>query len=133
MGWICPKCERELRYENVWHNCVKVDLDSLFEGKSKDLPFVFDKLLVEIMNWKDVIVSTSQNCIVFVHYKTFLIIRPMKKELDLKFYSKTEEENTVITKQIFYAGKYQNHIRVSSLDDITPKILTFIKKSYDLL
>jgi len=133
MSWICPKCERELKHENAWHNCVKVDLDSLFEGKSKELPFVFDTLLLEVMNWKGVVVSTTQNCIVFVHNKTFLIIRPMKKELDLKFYSKTEEESNLISKKIFHAGKYQNHIRVSSLDDITPGVLRFIKKSYELL
>jgi len=75
MSWICPKCERELKHKNAWHNCVKVDLNSLFEGKSPDLSFVFDKLLLEIMDWKDVLVSTTQNCIVFVHKQTFLIIR----------------------------------------------------------
>lgn len=133
MSWICPKCERELKHKNVWHACVKVDLNSLFEGKSSELPFIFDKLLLEIMNWKNVLVSTTQNCIVFVHTKTFLIIRPMKKELDLKFYSKTEEENPLIHKHVFYSGKFENHIRVATLDDVSPKVLTFIRKSYELL
>jgi len=132
MTWICPKCERELKHKNVWHNCVKVDLNSLFEGKSKDLPFVFDKLLFEITDWKDVVISTTQNCIVFVHNKTFLIIRSVKKELDLKFYSKTEIESPLILKSILCSGKYENHIRVVSLEDRHPKILTFIRKSYDL-
>lgn len=133
MSWICPKCERELKHKNAWHNCVKVDLNSLFEAKSPDLPFVFDKLLVEIMDWKDVLVSTTQNCIVFVHHKTFLIIRPMKKELDIKFYSKVEEESPLIKKRTFTSGKYENHIRVAAVEDITPKMLTLIRKSYDLL
>ena len=133
MSWICPKCERELKHKNAWHNCVKVDLNTLFEGKSEELTLVFDKLLIEIMDWKDVLVSTTQNCIVFLHNKTFLIIRPMKKELDLKFYSKEEIEDPLIKKQTFYSGKFENHIRVEALDQITPKILTLIRKSYDLL
>ncbi|PBQ30319.1 hypothetical protein CNR22_00600 [Sphingobacteriaceae bacterium] len=133
MSWICPKCERELKQKNAWHNCVKVNLNSLFEGKSPELVLVFDKLLVEIMQWKDVLVSTTQNCIVFVHTKTFLIIRPMKKELDLKFYSKTEVESTLIQKSNLSAGKFENHIRLCSADQITLKVLTLLKKSYDLL
>jgi len=133
MSWTCPKCERELKHTNAWHNCVKVDLDTLFEGKSPELVLVFDKLLLEIMQWKDVLVSATQNCIVFIHNKTFLIIRPMKKELDLKFYSKVQEESPLILKTISVSGKFENHIRISSVEGITLKTLTLIRKSYDLL
>lgn len=82
--WICPKCERELKKENQWHNCVKVSIDSLFEGKPMELIVLFDKILAEVADWENVLVSTTQNCIVFVHRQTFLIIKPMKKELDFK-------------------------------------------------
>ena len=96
--WTCPKCERDLKNPNQWHNCVKVSINSLFEGKAAELVFVFDKLLSEIVDWKNVAVSATQNCIVFVHIQTFLIIRPMKKELDLKFYSATQQEEEIILK-----------------------------------
>jgi membrane protease subunit (stomatin/prohibitin family) len=131
--WTCPKCERELKNANQWHNCVKVSIDSLFEGKAAELVFVFDKLLSEIINWENVAVSATQNCIVFVHNQTFLIIRPMKKELDVKFYSTTQLEEEPIIKSIFYSGKYQNHIRVSKLEDLTQTVYTYIKQSYQLL
>lgn len=131
--WTCPKCERELKNPNQWHNCVKVSIDSLFEGKTKELAFVFDKLLAEIIDWDNVVVSATQNCIVFVHNQTFLIIRPMKKQLDLKFYSRTEQEEESITKSIPYAGKFENHIRVSTLSELTQTIYTYIKQSYQLL
>jgi hypothetical protein len=131
--WTCPKCERELKNPNQWHNCVKVSIDSLFEGKADELVFVFDKLLSEIIDWENVAVSATQNCIVFVHNQTFLIIRPMKKELDLKFYSATQLEEKPILKSIFYSGKYQNHIRVSKLEDLTQTVYSFIKQSYKLL
>jgi hypothetical protein len=131
--YTCPKCERELRNPKQWHNCVKVNIDSLFEGKAKELVFVFDKLLSEIVDWKDVAVSATQNCIVFVHNQTFLIIRPMKKELDLKFYSATQQEEEPILKSLLYSGKFENHIRVSKLEDLTQNVYAFIKQSYQLL
>jgi Domain of unknown function (DUF5655) len=131
--WTCPKCERELKNPNQWHNCVKVSIDSLFEGKAEELVFVFDRLLSEIIDWKNVAVSATQNCIVFVHNQTFLIIRPMKKELDLKFYSATQQEEDPILKSISYSGKFENHIRVSKLEDLTQTVYAYLKQSYQLL
>lgn len=131
--WICPKCERELKNPNQWHNCVKVSVDSLFEGKAEELVLVFDRLLSEIVDWENVAVSATKNCIVFIHNQTFLILRPMKKQLDLKFYSKEEQEGYPIIKSVFYSGKYENHIRISALDELEPTIFNFLKESYLLL
>lgn len=131
--YTCPKCERELKNPNQWHNCVKVSIDSLFEGKAEELVFVFDKLLAEIVDWENVAVSATKNCIVFVRNQTFLIIKPMKKELDLKFYSTIPLEDEPILKSIAYSGKFENHIRVSTLEDVTPIVYNFIKQSYLLL
>jgi hypothetical protein len=129
----CPKCERDLKNPNQWHNCVKVSIDSLFESKAAELVLVFDKLLSEIIDWENVAVSATQNCIVFVHNQTFLIIRPMKKQLDLKFYSATQQEDELILKSVFYSGKYENHIRLSSISDLKTNVYTYIKQSYKLL
>ena len=131
--WTCPKCERELKHPNQWHNCVKISINSLFEGKAEELAYVFDKLLAEIMEWEHVAVSATQNCIVFVHNQTFLVIRPMKKELDLKFFSVTEQDERPVIKSIFYSGRYSNHIRIAALDELTKTVYTLIKKSYKLL
>ena len=131
--WTCPKCERDLKNPNQWHNCVKVSIDSLFDGKAQELVLVFDKLLSEIIDWENVAVSATKNCILFVHHQTFLIIRPMKKQLDLKFYSENEQAEFPIIKSIFYSGKYQNHIRISSFSELTTIVYTRIKQSYKLL
>ena len=131
--WTCPKCERDLKNPNQWHNCVKVSIDSLFEGKSEELVLVFDKLLSEIIDLENIAVSATQNCIVFVHNQTFLIIRPMKKQLDLKFYTQSKQDEFPILKSIFYSGKYENHIRISLLSELSPLVHTYIKQSYQLL
>lgn len=131
--YTCPKCERELKNPNQWHNCVKVSIDSLFEGKEEELVLVFDKLLSEIIEWENIAVSATKNCIVFVHNQTFLVIKPMKKQLDLKFYSETEQVEFPIIKSIFYSGKFENHIRVSMLSELNTTIYQHIKQSYKLL
>ncbi|MGL2993894.1 DUF5655 domain-containing protein [Flavobacterium sp. TSSA_36] len=131
--WTCPKCERTIKNLNQWHNCVKVDMDSLFENKAPILISIFDKLLFEIADWQNVNISTTKNCIVFVKNQTFLIIRPMKKELDIKFYLPNFSDEFPIHKCVEYSGKFETHIRVSELEQISPQVFKLIKTSYNLL
>ena len=131
--YICPKCERELRNPNQWHNCVKMDIGELFRNKAVELEFVFDKLLTEIIEWDNIAVSATQNCIVFVHNQTFFVVRPMKTQLDLKFYSETEQTELPVVKSMAYSGRFENHIRVARLTDLTDEVYNYIKKSYKLL
>ncbi|MEY4834859.1 MAG: hypothetical protein RI980_974 [Bacteroidota bacterium] len=128
----CPKCERELKNPNQWHNCVKVNIGDLFKNKAEELEFIFDRLLAEIINWENIVVSATKNCIVFVHHKTFLIVRPMKTQLDIKFYSEKEQNDFPIIKSLIWNSKYENHIRISTLDELTTEIYSFIKKSYQI-
>ena len=133
MSWICPKCERELKKPKQIHYCIKVSVDDLLKGQSDELVLAFDKLLAEIADWDGVTVSCSKNCIVFVHKQTFFLIRPMKGLLDLKFYSSKAVEDSIVTKSTLYSKKYENHIRLTSLDKLTPRVYALIKESYDLL
>jgi len=133
MSWICPKCERELKKPNQGHYCIKVSIHSLLVGQSEELILAFDKLLAEITDWDGVTVSCSAHTIVFVHNQTFFVIRPMKKYLELKFYSEKIPEEIAVTKSVFHAGRYGNHIKLYSLNELTPKVFTLIKKSHELL
>ncbi len=133
MSWVCPKCERELAKENQTHYCARVSVDSLFKGRSADLVLVFDKLLAEVADWNDVFVSTSPNCIVFVHRKTFLVVRPMQKVLDVKFYSLTAQTGFPIINSTLYSGKYANNVRLKTVAELTPQLFKMIHQSYQLL
>ncbi len=130
--WTCPKCDRELRTPNQWHNCVKVNIGDLFVGKKDELEFVFDKLLSTIIDWDNVAVSATKNCIVFVHHKTFLIVRPMKTQLDLKFYSEKELDEEPVIKSVIWNSKFENHVRVSEMEELNATIFSMIKRSYEL-
>jgi hypothetical protein len=133
MAWVCPKCERELKSETQTHYCAKVNLDSLFEGKSAELVLAFDKLLLLVSDWDDVAISTTPNCVVFVHHQTFLVIRPMKTSLDIKFYSASPPTGLILYKSYIYSGRYANHLRVSKLEDLVPMMIRYIRESYELL
>jgi len=133
MSWICPKCERELLKENQTHYCARISVDSLFTGKPAELVLVFDKILAEVADWEDVLVSTTPNCIVFVHRKTFLVIRPMQKVLDVKFYSDVAYTGRPVLNSILYKGKYANNVRIATLDELTPQLFKLIHQSYQLL
>jgi Domain of unknown function (DUF5655) len=127
---ICPKCERQLKNANQWHNCVKVDIAELFANKAEELEFIFDKILSQVIEWENIAVSATKNCIVFVHEKTFLIIRPMKTQLDIKFYSAKEQSVFPIIKSAAWNSKFENHIRISTLEQLTSNVYGLIKESY---
>jgi hypothetical protein len=133
MSWTCPNCDRELKVPNQMHYCAKVSVDSLFAGRDKELVFVFDKILAEVAGWDGVLVSTTPHCIVFVHRYTFLVIRPMQKALDVKFYSEAMLQGSPIIKSSGRAGKFENHIRITKLDDLTQQLFGYLKQSWQLL
>lgn len=133
MSWICPKCERELPKPEQRHYCARVSLDSLFAGRPAELVVVFDKILAEVADWEGVLVGTTPNCIVFTRRLTFLVIRPMKKELDIKFYSKVPHPEKPVLKSVASGNKYENHIRIALLDDLRPALFIYLRESYQLL
>lgn len=133
MSWTCPKCERELPKAEQRHYCARVSLDSLFKGRPAELVLVFDKILAEVADWEGVLVGTTPNCIVFTRRLTFLVIRPMKKELDIKFYSKTPHPGKPVLKSVAAGNKFENHIRIALLDDLRPVLFTYLRESYQIL
>ena len=133
MSWTCPRCERELPWADYRHYCARVSLDSLFEGRSEELVLVFDKILAEVADWPKVVISTTPNCIVFYRRVGFLIIRPMKKWLDIKFYSAAVHPEKPVIKSIADGKKFANHIRVASLDDLRPPLFRYIRESYEFI
>lgn len=132
MSWTCPKCERELPWTDYRHYCQRVDLNTLFVGRSEELELVFDKILAEVAEWPKVVISTTPNCIVFYRRVGFLIIRPMKKWLDIKFYSKSAHPEKPVIRSKKAGTKFENHIRLLTLDELKPGIFVYIRESYEL-
>ncbi|MGV3704543.1 MAG: DUF5655 domain-containing protein [Arcticibacter sp.] len=128
-----PKCDRELPWKDYRHYCQRVSLDSLFEGRSPELVLAFDKVLAEVADWEKVLVGVTPNCIVFTRRVGFLVIRPMKKWLDIKFYSAAAHPERPVVKSIKVGNKYENHVRVDAAEDIRPDLFVYIRESYELM
>ena len=131
MSWTCPKCERELPWADFRHYCKRVSLDTLFEGRSEELVLVFDKILAEVADWPKVLISTTPNCIVFYRRTAFLIIRPMKKWLNLKFYTKTVQKDKLVIRSKASGNKFENHVRLNNLDALIPKVFVLLREAYE--
>jgi len=131
MSYTCPKCERDLLWTDFLHYCKRVSLDTLFEGRSEELILVFDKILAEVADWPKVLISTTPNCIVFYRRNGFLVIRPMKKWLDIKFYSKVAHKDKPVIKSIAAGKEFENHIRLTNLDELKPGIFICLRESYE--
>ncbi len=106
---ICPKCNRQLRNINAWHYCAEVSIDDLFADKSDEILLIFDELLQKVSTWDNVAVSATKNCVVFVKNKTFLVIKPMTKFLEIKFYSLEPIEDEDLYKCNAWNSKYEGN------------------------
>jgi hypothetical protein len=129
---ICPRCGRHVRTAKGWHYCEKVSLEQLFEGKQPQVSDLFDALLLEVMDWENISFSATKNCIVFTHKKAFLVVKPMKKDLDIKFYLPEFLDVSPIYKCAAWSGKFETHVRLSTFDDLTPAVINFLRISYNL-
>lgn len=129
--YICPKCERPLSSSKAWHYCVSNDLDTIFKGKDPELELIFDKVLAEVIEWEYVSASAAKNCVVFIAKRTWLIARPMKSCLDLKFYTDERQEGYVIYSSKQQKTKWENHIRLSTLEQLEPNVFRHLKAAHD--
>jgi hypothetical protein len=128
---ICPKCERPIASLKSWHYCAKVDMDSLFERKEDIVLQLFDRLAEVVGSWPGVAFSATKACVVFVTDKTFLVVKPMKKALDMHFALKDAHEDEVVYKCAKYGGKWVHYIRLHEEGDLNRDVLRLLKLAYE--
>ena len=132
MPFVCPKCDRPLTKENSWHYCKKISIDDLLKNKPAELVTVFDKLMAEVGSWEGVSASATKACIVFITFKTFLVVKVMKNELDLKFVLPEENDEFPIYKKQVYGKKVEHYIRLRDEEDLDSDVFRLIRQSYEL-
>lgn len=111
--------------------CTTKSIDDIFEGKPDGLILAFDALLVAVIDWEPCSVGTSTKAIVFTKEKAWLIVRPMSKELDIKFYYPEKIEHRLVKKNTYYGSKVAHHIRISDETEVTDELIRLLRKGYD--
>ena len=129
--WVCPKCERNFKSNNQSHMCSTKSVDNIFEGKPSNLILAFDQVLVSVIDWEPCTVGASTNTIVFTKEKAWLIIRPMSKQIDIKFYYPTKIDHRLVMKVTHYGNRFAHHIRISQENEVTTELLSLLRKGYD--
>ncbi len=128
--WNCPKCKRPFKVINQSHACTQKDMGELFLGKSDALVLAFDTLLQLTKNWQPNFVGTATHSIVFTNKKAWLIVKPMKAVLDIKFYFDEEILSDRIHKINNYFGKYAHHIRIQDAEELDQNFFDLIRNGY---
>ncbi|NND05858.1 MAG: hypothetical protein HKN87_05720 [Saprospiraceae bacterium] len=129
--WTCPECNRNFATTNQSHICTSVTLDDLFMGRSEELILAFDKLLVSVIDWEPCSVGTSTKSVVFTKRKAWLIVKPMSKELDVKFYHPEVIQSPLIKKITSYPNKHAHHCRVSDESQVTIELINLLRKGWE--
>ena len=83
------------------------------------------------MEWEPNDVGTATKSIVFTNKKAWLIVKPMRKELDLKFYHSEKIQSPYIKKHTLWGSKWAHHIRLKNADQIDEELLKLLKSGYD--
>ena len=131
MPVICPKCDRPIASAKQWHYCARVDMDTLFERKEDIVLHLFDRLVEVAGAWPGVAFSATKACIVFVADKTFLIVKPMKKALDMHFSLAEPEEDEAVYKCVRYNGRWVHYVRLHEEGDLNRNVIRLIRAAYE--
>jgi hypothetical protein len=131
MPVTCPKCGRPLSSLRQWHYCERVDIDTLFERKEDVVLHLFDRLIEVVGQWPGVAFSGTKACVVFVTEKTFLVVRPMKRALDMHFALREAHEGEPVYKCQKYGGRWVHYIRLREESDLTRDVLKLIRQAYE--
>lgn len=129
--WTCQKCNRKFKVNNQSHMCTSTTIDDLFLNKPQEVILAFDDIITIITEWQPNYIGTSTKSIVCTNKKAWLIIKPMSKALDLKFYLDQELNSNVFHKVHFMMNKFAHHIRISSSEEITAEMIDYLKIGYD--
>lgn len=128
--WTCPKCSRNFKTTNQSHTCSNIEIGELFMNKPDGLVLAFDKLLTLTADLYPNTIGTAKNSVVFTSKKAWLIVKPMKTQLDIKFYYFEQLDSELIHKITPFGKKFGHHLRVQDESEITERVWELILRGY---
>ena len=129
--WQCDQCGRLFKTTNQSHICVVKDVGELFVDRPDELVLAWDALTQQVMEWQPHVYSASTKSIVYTSKKAWLIVKPMKYELDVKFYHDQKIESDRIKKHTDYGNKFAHHLRVKNEYQVDRELIDLLKEGYD--
>ena len=82
------------------------------------------------MEWKPQAFVASAWSIVYTSEKAWMIIRPYKSFLDIKFYQTDELNSKLIRPKVDYKNKFAHHVKLEHEDKVEGELLDLLTKEY---
>ncbi|PHI19778.1 hypothetical protein CEQ90_11160 [Lewinellaceae bacterium SD302] len=132
--WVCPNCQRAFFKKNQSHYCSPETIDDVLAGKPDNVLLVFDELLVAVADWEPQIIGAGKKAIIFNNGKAWMVVRPMKDQLDVAFfYDKKLSHPSIFRARLDNMGKnkYIHHFRLKQPGDLTPEMIDMLRKGFN--
>lgn len=134
--WTCPNCQREFFKKNQTHYCSDVTIDDLLADRPPEVTLAFDALLLAVIDWQPQVIGAGKSAIIFNNGKAWMVVRPMKAELDVSFFYGTEIKSPLILKarlDNMGKNKYVHHLRLRDDTSVTPEVVNLLRKGFDYI
>ena len=116
---------------NQYHICVVKDVGELFVDYRDELVLAWDTLTQQVMQWQPNVYAASVKSIVYTSHKAWLIVKPMKSALDVKFYHSDRIESDLIHRHTIFSNKFAHHIRIKHESEINSELIGLLKIGYN--
>jgi hypothetical protein len=129
--WTCPKCNRNFKTTNQSHSCNQRTLEDIFENRPDHLLLAFDTIMQTVMEWKPNSLGIAVHSAVFTNKKAWLIVKPLKKVLDVKFYYNSPIESDSFHKIQEYNGKFSHHYRIAHEEQLDQSFFEQLRRGFE--
>lgn len=129
--WTCPNCKRQFKTENQSHTCNEKTIDDIFAKTTDDVLLAFDRIMTEVINWEPCSLGAAKKAVVFTSRKAWLIVRPLTKVLDVKFYHDERIEHELVHKTEMWGKKFAHHIRLENEVEVTEEVFELLKQGHE--
>lgn len=106
------------------------DVGELFVGRPDHLVLAFDAVMTAVMQWQPNTMGASKHTAIFTNKKAWLIVKPMRQTLDLKFYNHEAVDSELVKSTRPYGKKLAHHIRIAHEFEVTSPLLDLLRIGY---
>ncbi|MEO1514519.1 MAG: DUF5655 domain-containing protein [Bacteroidota bacterium] len=111
--------------------CTKIGIGEVFLNKPDELVIAYDDIVQVVSRWVPCSIGASVHSVVFTSQKAWLIIKPMKKELDVKFYCDSPIESEKLKRTYRTGPKYAHHIRIQHSDQLDDEFFELLRAGFE--
>lgn len=132
--WTCPNCQRPFRKPHQWHICGEKTIDDIFAKTTDEVLLAFDDLLVATAEWEPNLITPARHAVMFTNKRSWAVVRPMKKWLDVSFFSDSAMVGPHIHKSApdsMGKKKFRHQIRLSGPGELNEEMLAALRVGFE--